>query len=153
MWTTVTPSFSRSRTSRLPRMWPKPASPVTATDALPGNAFFAAIAAARLKPSVETLPQPRKPRGISVSKTALSGSVAGFVRHKRIAQIQRLHEIVIHPIRIDGRLVRVHDLPVSGERLVACRPHFRGHVTQYPSGAGRAVGYFLAERLQGQARI
>src|SRR5205814_3079676 len=51
------------------------------------------------------------------------------------------------------RLVRVHDLPVSGERLVARRSHFRGHVTQYPTGAGRAVGYFLAERLQGQARI
>ena len=31
-------------------------------------------AAAKLKPSVETLPQPRKPRGMSVSKTVLSWS-------------------------------------------------------------------------------
>ncbi len=113
------------------------------------------MAAARLKPSVETLPQPRKPRGISVSKTVLSWSrvLPDFVRHERIAQIQHLHQIAVHPIGVDRRLVGVHDLPVSGERLVACRPHFRRHITRRPSGTGRAVGHFLAERLQGQARI
>ena len=33
------------------------------------------------------------------------------------------------------------------------RPHFRRHIARRPPGAGRAVGHFLAERLQGQARI
>src|SRR3984893_15518433 len=40
-----------------------------------------------------------------------------------------------------------------GGTFVACRPPFRRHITRRPSGTGRAVGHFLAEHLQGQARI
>ncbi len=104
---------------------------------------------------METLPQPRKPRGISVSKTVDSWSrvLPDLVRHKRILQIQHLHQIAIHPVGVDRRLVGVHDLPVSGERLVAGGPHFRRHIARPASGARCAVRRFPAKCLQGQARI
>jgi hypothetical protein len=66
----------------------------------------------------------------------LVARVAGLVRHERIAQIQHPHEIAVHPIGVDRLLVGDHDLPVSGERLVACRPHLRRHITGRPSGTG-----------------
>ena len=76
------------------------------------------------------------------------------MRHERIAQIKHLHEHrPVHPIGVDRRLVGIHDLPVSGERFVACRPHFRRHIPRRPSGTARAVRHFLPQRLQGEARI
>ena len=56
-----------------------------------------------------------------------------------IAYSLDLHEIAVHPIGVDRLLVGDHDLPVSGERLVACRSHFRRHITRRPSGTGRST--------------
>ena len=68
------PTPCRTGTSRFPSIYPTPASPVTATHCRSGYASLAAIAPASPKPSVEMLPQPRNPLGISVSYTVLSWS-------------------------------------------------------------------------------
>ena len=69
------PIFWRRGTSKLPIMYPRPASPVTATQYFWGEEIFAAMVAARLNPSEETLPHPRNPRGTKVSYTVLSWSL------------------------------------------------------------------------------
>jgi hypothetical protein len=114
-----------------------------------------AIAAARLKPSVETLPQPRKPRGNKriEDSAELIARIAGLVRHERAHRVENRHEIAVDAIGVDRRLVGDHHLTVSGKSLVACRLNLRRHVAWRPSSARRALGNLQAQRLQGEACV
>src|SRR5215471_2009331 len=86
-------------------------------------------------------------------RAQLVARVAGFVRDERIVRIEHLHKIAVHAIRIDRLLAGGHELAVFGEPFVASRLHFRRHSTRRPTGTRGAIKDFLAQSLQGHARV
>src|SRR6266849_10788190 len=83
----------------------------------------------------------------------LIASIARFMGDERVMRIQHLHEIAIHPIRVDRLVVGCHRLPVLGKSRVPCRLDFSRNISGRPPGTGRSVGYFLDQGLQGEARV